>query len=437
MEWMAPVGLLLALVLIIFLAMRGGSILVIGPVCSLLVILTNKMDIGSALVTAPNSYMAGVGNFMSRYFLIFLLGAVLAKYMEDSGAARAIAGKLLKLTGTEKPFNILLAIFLVSAVLTYGGVSLYVAIFAIVPLARPLFREMNIPLHLMMPPIALGVGTFTMTMLPGTPSIQNAIPATTLGTPMTAAPVLGLAGTVVTVLFGIWYMKSELTKAGLRGEKYVVSSADSAQTNKEGLPSVTVSSAPLLVLIAIILVGSFMKMPNIILPALFVAILVAAAAFNKHISNHVATLNGGATSAVTPAILTAAAVGFGIVITAAPGFKIIAKLIMDIPGSPLISLSVATSLMAAVTGSSTGSLGIILESFGKAYIAKGINPEIFHRIAAMASGPLSAMPHSGAVLALLALTGLTHKDGYKHIFMTVVVGSLLSLILAVVLAVAF
>lgn len=435
MEWLAPVGLLASLGLIIFLAMRGGSILVIGPVCSLLVILTNKMDIGAALLTAPNSYMAGVGTFIARYFIIFLLGAILAKYMEDSGAARAIADAVLKLTGTDKPFNILMALFLVCALLTYGGVSLYVAIFAVVPLARPLFREMNIPQHLMMAPIALGLGTFTMTMLPGTPSIQNAVPATALGTPLTAAPLLGLAGTAIAVLFGIWYMKNELAKAVLRGESYAAGGADSAQAKKEGLPSVAVSAVPLLVLIAIILVGSIMKIPNIILPALLASILVAAAVFHNYIAKHVATLNGGATSAVGPAIMTAAAVGYGIVITAAPGFKVIAKLIMDIPGSPLISLSVATSLMAAVTGSSTGSLGIILEAFGKAYIAKGVNPEVFHRIAAMASGPLSAMPHSGAVLALLALTGLTHKDAYKHIFMTVVVGSSLSLVAALLLAI--
>jgi H+/gluconate symporter-like permease len=152
------------------------------------------MDVVSALITAPNSYMAGVGGFITKYFLIFLLGALLAKYMEDSGAARAIAARVLRLTGTDNPFNVLMAIYFVGALLTYGGVNLYVAIFAIVPLARPLFREINIPWHLLMIPIALGLATFTMTMLPGTPSIQNAIPATALGTPLTSAPLLGIAG---------------------------------------------------------------------------------------------------------------------------------------------------------------------------------------------------------------------------------------------------
>jgi H+/gluconate symporter-like permease len=123
------------------------------------------------------------------------------------------------------------------------------------------------------------------------------------------------------------------------------------------------------------------------------------------------------------------------VIAAAPGFKVLAKWIMDIPGSPLISLSVATSLMAAVTGSSVGSLGIIMDAFAKLYMSKGINPEAMHRIVAMASGPMSAMPHSGAVLTLLALTGLTHKVAYRHIFMTVVVGTTLSLVAALLLAI--
>ncbi len=435
MELLAPIGLLASLGLIIFLAMRGASILVIGPVCSLLVILTNRMDVVSALITAPNSYMAGVGGFITKYFLIFLLGALLAKYMEDSGAARAIAARVLRLTGTDNPFNVLMAIYFVGALLTYGGVNLYVAIFAIVPLARPLFREINIPWHLLMIPIALGLATFTMTMLPGTPSIQNAIPATALGTPLTSAPLLGIGGAIVSAIFGVWYMKHELTKALARGETFGDAAADGPRGAQAELPSVMRSACPLVVLIAIIFIGSIMKIPNVILPALLISILVAAAVFNSYIPKHVATLNGGATSAVTPAILTAAAVGFGIVIAAAPGFKVLAKWIMDIPGSPLISLSVATSLMAAVTGSSVGSLGIIMDAFAKLYMSKGVNPEAMHRIVAMASGPMSAMPHSGAVLTLLALTGLTHKVAYRHIFMTVVVGTTLSLVAALLLAI--
>lgn len=436
MEGLFPVGIAVSLVLIIFLALRGYNILVIGPVCALLVIVTNRMDVVKVLAAAPTSYMMGFGMFIAKYFLIFLLGSLLAKYMEDSGAARAIANKILKMTGTEKPYTILVAIFIIGSVLTYGGVNLYVAMFAIVPLARPLFREMNLPWHLFMVPICLGLATWTMTMLPGTPSIQNAIPSTALGTTLMAAPAVGIVGSIVAVAFGLWYMKKELKKAVQSDQHYVVSAADDAKANVDNLPSVAVSLCPLLVLITIIFVGSVMKIPNLILIALLLSIIIAAVLFNNHIAKHSVTLNAGANSAVTPAIYTAAAVGFGIVVAAAPGFAVISKWILAIPGSPLFSLAAATSLMAAVTGSSTGSLGIIMEAFAKQYLAQGISPEVIHRIATMGSGPLSAMPHSGAVLTLLAITGLKHSEAYRHIFMTVVVGGLLALAASLAVAIA-
>jgi len=416
MNLMFLAGILGALVLIIFLALRGYSILIIGPICSLLVILTNQMDIFSALITEPNSYMAGVGSFIKNYFLIFLLGSILAKYMEESGAARSIANGTLKLTGTDDPYKVLVAILIISSLLTYGGVSLYVAMFAIIPLARPLFRELDIPWHLIMIPLTAGMATFTMTMAPGTPSIQNAIPTTSLGTTLMAAPLVGIIGSVVVIVFSLWYMSVELKKAKKADEHYIVSEADAQNVKIDNLPSVGISVLPLLVLITIIIFGSAMKIQNIILIALLISIIIAAVVFNKYIPKHTATLNAGASGAVSPTFLTAAAVGFGIVISAAPGFEIISKLILSIPGSPLISLSVSSGLMSAVTGSSSGSLGIVMGAFSKTYLAQGVNPELIHRIASMASGPLSAMPHSGAVLALLALTGMNHKQAYRHIF---------------------
>ncbi len=435
MNLMFLAGILGALVLIIFLALRGYSILIIGPICSLLVILTNQMDIFSALITEPNSYMAGVGSFIKNYFLIFLLGSILAKYMEESGAARSIANGTLKLTGTDDPYKVLVAILIISSLLTYGGVSLYVAMFAIIPLARPLFRELDIPWHLIMIPLTAGMATFTMTMAPGTPSIQNAIPTTSLGTTLMAAPLVGIIGSVVVIVFSLWYMSIELKKAKKADEHYIVSEADAQNVKIDNLPSVGISVLPLLVLITIIIFGSAMKIPNIILIALLISILIAAVVFNKYISKHTATLNAGASGAVSPTFLTAAAVGFGIVISAAPGFEIISKLILSIPGSPLISLSVSSGLMSAVTGSSSGSLGIVMGAFSKTYLAQGVDPELIHRIASMASGPLSAMPHSGAVLALLALTGLNHKQAYRHIFVTVLLGGLIALFASLIIAI--
>ncbi|MGE5381478.1 MAG: GntP family permease [Methylocystaceae bacterium] len=435
MEWLGPVGILVALLAIMFLAMRSYSILVIGPFCALIVILTNKMDIISALVSAPNSYMMGLAGFIAKYFLVFLFGAILGKYMEDSGAARSIAQSIIKLTGTDRPYAILVAVFLISALLTYGGVNLFVAIFAVLPLARPLFKQFNIPWHLFIIPVALGMATFTMTMLPGSPSIQNVIPTTPLHTTLTAAPLVGFVGTLVVILWGLWYMRRQLSRSVAAGEDYIVTAADNASTEQRDLPTLFRGLIPPILLLIIIILGSIKKVDGIILPALILAIIVAAIIFKPFIKNQLTTLNTGAVNAMTPAFFTAAAVGFGVVVAAAPGFKIIAQWIMSIPGSPLISLSVATNLLAAVTASSSGSLGIVMEAFAKTYLALGVSPDAIHRIAAMSSGGLSALPHSGAIFTLMAVTGLTHKDGYRHIFWVVLVGQLLALIPALLLAI--
>lgn len=437
MTWLAPLGILLAIILIIYLAIKGYSILFIAPLCSVVVILTNHMDLFSALISAPNSYMMGLAQFIANFFLVFLLGSILAKYMEASGAARSIAKSVLKITGTEKPYSILIAIFLICSILTFGGVSLFVVLFAIVPLSRPLFKHMNISWSLIAIPIELGILTFTMTMLPGSPSIQNVIPTTTLGTALTAAPLLGLVGTIVVVSFGLWYMKRELDKSIRKGEEYEVKATiiTIEVCEDDNIPNIGVSLAPLLLLIAVILFGSIFKIQNIIVLALVTSLLFSSVILGRYTMSQREIINSGALGAISPIFFTASAVGFGSVISAAPGFKLISDLILHIPGNPLISLSIVTSLMSIITGSSSGSLGIIMQGFAKLYLDMGISPDVLHRIATMSSGPLSIMPHSGVVLTFFALTGLNHKDSYRHIFMTVVVGSFLAMLVALALAI--
>lgn len=430
MTWIAPVGILISIALIIYLAMKGYSIVFIGPLCSILVILVNGMDLFSAVISAPNSYMMGLAKYIINYFAVFLLGSILAKYIEESGAARSIAKSVMKVTGTEKPFSLLVGIFLISAILTYGGISLFVVIFAVIPLSRPIFKEMNMAWNLIVIPVMLGVGTFTMTMLPGSPSIQNVIPTTALKTTLTAAPMLGLIGTVVAISFGLWYMKVELNKSIKNGEKYVADGKNNASETEDNVktPNIVSSIAPMVILIIIILVGSIYKVPNIILIGLIIANILSAIIFNNYIDTQKAVINAGAQGAIIPAFFTAAAVGFGTVVTAAPGFKVISNMILNIPGSPLISLSIATSLMSIITGSSSGALAIIMQAFAKDYVAMGISPDVIHRVSAIASATFTAMPHSGVVLSFFALSGLNHKNGFRYMFITMTGSNALALL---------
>ncbi|KAB2331540.1 GntP family permease [Cytobacillus depressus] len=436
MEIIHVAGILLAIAVIIYVAMKGINILIVAPIASIIVILTNQMDFFSSIIGTENSYMTGLAGFIINFFAVFMLGSILAKYIDASGAAQSIAQKILEKTGTDKPFPILVALFIITAVLTYGGLSLFVVVFVLVPLAKPLFKQLNIAWNLITIPIMLGLGTFTMTMLPAAPSIQNVVPTAYLGTTLTAAPLLGIIGSVVAIAFGLWYMKSTLNKSIARGETFA--DFEVSDTNVEGkkeIPTFFISILPIVLLIVIIIIGSALKIPNIILIALTVSIIVSALFFNKYIPNQKVVINEGASGSIMPVFLTASTVAFGVVITLAPGFKYISDFILGIPGNPLISLSIASATFGAITGSASGALGIVMGAFSQDYLAMGINPEVIHRVATVSSAVFTVMPHTGVVLTFFALTGLNHKNGFKYQFIAMTGANLLALIAVLIAAI--
>ncbi|NLF44558.1 MAG: GntP family permease [Syntrophomonadaceae bacterium] len=428
MSTLGILGIIFALVLIIYMATKGYSILIIGPLCALLIILSNNMDILDALMfNTTTSFMWSMAGFIAKFFPIFILGALLGKYMEDSGAAYVIAQRLLDKDSSNSAWKVLVSITIVGVILTFGGISAFVVLFAVVSLARPLFREINIPWHLIMIPLVLGSASFTMTMLPGCPSVQNIIPSTILGTPLTAAPLLGIFASVVFIVLAAWYMKRELKKAQANNETYTVSKADEVTYSKDNLPSLFKSVFPIVLVIAILLPCSFMRIPNIVYIALPLGIIVSMIIFHKHIKSHIATLNAGAQNALIPAIFTGAAVGFGIVVTSAPGFQVFTDMLTGIE-NPMVGLAAMTYVFTGVTGSGSGALGIVLQSFGPHFLEMGLSADAVHRIAAIACTPLCGVPFGGGVLNLLAITGLTHKDAYRHIFIISIILGTITLI---------
>lgn len=436
---MGTLGILIAIIVIVFMAMKGFSIVFIAPVASIIVIITNGMDFFPSLIGSEASFMTGLTGFIINFFAVFLLGAILAQYIEKSGAAQTIAQKVLSITGTEKPFSVLVAIFIISAVLTYGGISLFVVLFVVIPLAKPLFQQLNIAWNLIVLPVFLGIGTFTMTMMPGTPSIQNVVPTKYLGTQLTAAPIIGIVASIVAIGTGLWYMRRALNNSLKNKETFKVEEDENNKQIelKEKTPSFFISILPILVLIVIIFVGSAMEIDNIVLIGLTAAVVISAIAFHQYILSHKKAVSLGANGSIQPIFFTAASVGFGVVITLAPGFKVISDFILGIPGNPLISLTIASLALGGITGSASGGLGITMEAFAEDYLAMGVNPDAMHRISAIASAVLTGLPHAGAILTLFSLTGLTHKNGFKYAFIIMTIPNLLALIAALIVGISF
>ncbi len=434
MDVLSVLVILFSLALIMYLALKGFSIIVIAPLTSIVVIFLTQLPL---LETLQDTYMGGFINFAKKFYLIFLLAAMFGKLMEDSGAARTISKSILRIIGRGSKLKVLIAIVAVSAILTYGGVSVFVVIFAVLPIAKPLFKELDIPWHLFMAAFFFGAATFSNTMLAGTPSSTNIIPTGYLGTTVSAAPLIGLVASITVIIFNIFYLKREIKKSEKKGETYfnctnLEGETDQNLDENKKLPNLIISIIPPIFLLTML---NFLKID--IVYSLMISVVIAISFFWKFIDKKIKTINGGAKNTVLPLINTSADVGYGSVIAATAGFAVITHWLSAIPGSPLISLSIATNLLAGITGSSSGGLAIAMETLSKTYMQYGLNPEVIHRISTIAAGGFDALPHNGGVITFLAVAGLTHKDAYRHVFMTGVVGPVIALIPALIVATTF
>ncbi|WP_449445188.1 GntP family permease, partial [Ureibacillus acetophenoni] len=343
--------------------------------------------------------------------------------------------KVLALVGTKNPYNALVALFIISAILTYGGINVFVIIFALVPMAKPIFRELNISWKLVIIPIFGGTSTFTMTMLPGAPSLHNIVPSTALGTTLTAAPLIGIVTSVVAIVFILTFMKISLSRSLKKGETFVGNESDeSSNANLDRkLPSFIVSLLPIVVLLAIILI--FSSVSNIIIVALITAIVLSAILFRKQIEQQKDVLNQGANESVGSTITTGSTIAFGSIATSVPAFKGVFQLIQSIPGPPVLSLMVGTGLIGGITASAVGAIGISVANFAPYYLELGLDPETVHRAIAIGSGALSIVPYSGFLIIFNNLTGLTMKDSFLKGFISISVTHWIAMAVIVIMAI--
>ena len=463
-------AIVITLLLLMFFAYRGYSVLILAPIMATLAVLLSG-DFLSTIPAYTDVFMGALSGFLLKFFPIFLLGALFGRLMADSGAATAIAKTVVEKLGASKA---ILAVILVCAILTYGGVSLFVVAFAIYPIAKDLFKAADIPKRLIPAAIALGSFTFTMTALPGTPAIQNAIPIPYYNTNVFAAPILGIIGGTIMFICGWLWLQSRARKANAAGEGYGqhdeedVGGVGAAKKETEVLnthhTSFTIAMIPLVLVIGLNALLTYAIFPSVdfsglqaqfpdlniagslglwsIIISLVVACAVLILLRIGHWNNLQKTINRGTYDSMLPIFNTASEVGYGAVIASLAGFLIIRDSILNLtPDNPLISEAVAMTTLAGITGSSSGGLSIALSTLGEDYlrmaVAAGIDPELMHRVAVMAAGGLDTLPHSGAVITLLAICGLTHKQSYLNVAMVTMVIPLIAVVAVIILGTMF
>jgi H+/gluconate symporter-like permease len=434
------IGLFIAIATVIYLSYKGWGMIPASIIASLIVIITSGVDIWNAFSV---NYATAMKNFAGAYILMFFLGSLFGGVMGESGAAKSISYKLMKVLGKNKA---MLIVVLSSAILSYGGVSVFIIVFTAYPIAVVLFREANIPKKIIPGAVLLGAGTFTMTTLPGTPTIQNIIPTKYFGTTTTAAPVMGIIVSIFMLAAGLIYLRWEEKRSAAKGEGFLPGSNDkllSVEDSEtvleasaaEQLPSWMLSAVPMVAVVGLIfaLKGRVDSVFSVII-ALTIGIVLCFAFFWKRIGNPLKTINVGATNSMGSLLNTAAIVGFGGVVQHVPAFKTFVDFALGLPFNPLVSAGIAVNIVAGITGSSSGGLTIFMDALAKQYLSTGINPEVLHRVTAIAAGGLDSLPHSGAVVTTMLAMGLTHKDSYKYIGVLCSVIPILGLILAIILA---
>ncbi len=481
---MGLIGILVGLSLLIWLAFRGWSVLLLAPAVALIAAAFSREPL---LASWTQTFMSSTAGFLAQFFPLFLLGALFGKLMEDSGSVSAIATFMMQRLGERRA---ILAVVLAGAMVTYGGVSLFVAFFVLAPMALALFRSAAIPRRLMPAAIALGTSTFTMSALPGSPAIQNAIPMPFFGTTPFAAPGLGIIASIIMLGFGMLWLGRAEASARRAGEGFGTDAASHAEAAaddplvrerattarefdpaeiKHGErsvepPPIALAILPLVVVVGVNLLMSLVVLPRLdlsflaeerwgetslaavggvwaVVTALAAAIATLIAVNFRRLPALRSSMDAGANAAVLPALSVASLVGFGAVVAAMPAFAIVREWVLSIDGGPLVSLAVATNVLSALTGSASGGLTIALDALGPTYMqlaaAKGIDPSLMHRVAVIGAGTLDSLPHNGAVVTLLAVCGSTHRESYLDIVMVGIVGALIALVAVIALGTVF
>ena len=425
------------------LAYKGYSTIITAPIVALLTLIVTTGFDSHLMANYTEVYMSGFANFVKSYFPLFMTEALFAILMEKANYAKSISHFITEKLGKNKA---ILSIVLSGALLTYGGVSLFVVAFITYPIARTLFKEADIPKRLIPGCIALGSFTFTMTAAPGSPEIQNVIPMKYFGTDAFAAPLIGIIASLLMLGLGMFYLTNQVKKAKLNGEGYGNhTEKESNEISIEKLPNIFISVLPILIIFAsnlffskiyyALVDGTYLENFNTTLSnvsgtwsviiSIVIADLFLVITNYKKIKNLKAVLDEGVSNSFRPLLNSSAIVGYGSVIKSLAVFSVIQNFVFNISSNPIISEALSVNLICGLTASASGGLTITLDALAPTYLqmasALNISPEILHRIASLACGGLDTLPHNGAVITTLAICGLTHKQSYKDIFITSVV----------------
>ncbi len=412
------IGCVLAIIFMIIAIFKGLHPLIAALIATVIAIVLNTAPIWDTLI---KGYGSGMTGFIQNYIIMFFMGAMLGEFMTRSGFARSIALKLVDVFGAKRGILVVTA---TTWVLSYSGVSVFVIIFAIYPIALYVFQQSDIPKKIIPGVVNLGAGVLTMTMLPGSPALTNVIPTQYLGTTIYAAPVLGTILAVIAAVLGLTYLNWQAKVWKDRGEHFVPGPNDEIEPITDEVrartPKFIYAAIPILIIFFgnLIFTKRGMNSNAAVCLSLLIASLYIILLNWKKISNQdkLAGLNKAASSAIVAILNTSAIVGFAGAVKGFDSFQNFLNLAMSIHVSPLLSAVLAMDIICGITASSSGGIAIFGELLGQHFLDMGVNAQQLHRLTAVAAGTLDSLPHAGPNATFMSVCGLSYKEGYPPIF---------------------
>ena len=439
MNSLAIIGLILAVLVLGVGAYKGLGALTATLLASLVVILTSGINIWEGFSVY---YMQGYAGAYISFFLMFCFSSLYANFMNISGSATSIAYQFIDWFGKKR---VLLVCFVITSVLTYGGVSLFVVVYAVAPIMFTLFKEANLPRHLTMAIVIAGSATFTMTALPGTPSLTNVIPTEFLGTTLTAAPIFGIIASIAIFTMVVFYLNRCEKKARANNEYWTYPEGTDPSLyevqDRNTLPSSAKAFLPMIVLMSIIIIGSRFGLNSTMLAT---GAMIAGTIVTYFLNidkfkgkDMKKVISSGLEGGIDGIGGYAGVVAFGAVVSNSSAFASIVEWVINMHMNPYVQGVFSTMVISAVTGSSSGGLRIMFNAFAKDFLASGANMELLHRLVCISADALDTLPHSPGLFLMFSVLGLTHKDAYKHVFWTSTIIPLIVTSVALIILVIF
>lgn len=438
MNILSTIFIFVAIAGLMYLAYRGVSIILIAPVMAVVA----AVGCGKPILDVLGSvYFIKAAEYIGKFFPVFLFGAIFAKLMEEGGLAASIANKISDVLGAKRA---VLAVIIGCGILTYGGLSVFVVAFVMYPFGAVLFRKAGIPKRLLPATLWVGIFTFAMVALPGTPQTQNIIPTEYFGTSTWSGIGLGLFATACFIAIGLLWVGYRTKSLNAKGEGYGNHPNEgNLEPDAALLPDWRLSLIPLLL---VIFLNIFLSNPfgwNFAkrwqISSLWAVSIAAIAAsvitviigrkniLTAHEKNEksklIKTINGSAISSGTAVFNVASGFAFGCVVTSVIGFAVIEDALMKLSsnGNPLWSAVLTTNITGGITGSASSGITIALSKFGELWknmaIANGISLDAFHRIITLAGAGIDPAPQCGALVTMFAICGLSHKESYFDLLM--------------------